>query len=92
MDYLVYSYDGNQLINVNDAMLDDEGFKEKSTGSGVEYLYDLNGNMTKDDNNGITDIDYNHLNLPIKVTKDDGKYITYLYDAYTLYHTKSHIY
>ena len=32
-----------------------------------EYFYDANGNMTRDDNKGIADIQYNELNLPVKV-------------------------
>ena len=45
-----------------------------------EYVYDANGNMTKDDNKGISAISYNHLNLPTKVTSA-GKNIDYKYDA-----------
>ena len=45
-----------------------------------EYSYDLNGNMTQDHNKGIT-IEYNYLNLPSKITKDDGTIIHYLYTA-----------
>ncbi|WP_407268286.1 RHS repeat domain-containing protein [Tenacibaculum maritimum] len=44
------------------------------------YTYDVNGNMTKDLNKGITNISYNHLNLPTRVTIG-GKNIDYTYDA-----------
>ena len=44
-----------------------------------EYAYDKNGNMTKDLNKDITDIQYNCLNLPSKVTFKDGSTITYTY-------------
>ena len=44
-----------------------------------EYAYDRNGNMTKDLNKNITDIQYNCLNLPSKVTFKDGSTITYTY-------------
>ncbi|WP_407268284.1 RHS repeat domain-containing protein [Tenacibaculum maritimum] len=47
---------------------------------GNDYTYDVNGNMTKDLNKGITDIIYNHLNLPTRVTIG-GKNIDYTYDA-----------
>ncbi|MEP5071975.1 MAG: hypothetical protein ABJQ96_14960, partial [Crocinitomicaceae bacterium] len=41
-----------------------------------------NGNMITDGNKGITSIEYNHLNLPIKVEfATVGDSITYLYDA-----------
>ena len=44
-----------------------------------EYAYDKNGNMTKDLNKDITDIQYNCLNLPSKVTFKDSSTITYTY-------------
>ncbi|MBZ9731727.1 RHS repeat-associated core domain-containing protein, partial [Salegentibacter sp. JZCK2] len=37
-------------------------------------------NMTRDDNKGITDITYNHLNLPTSVSIGGGT-ISYIYDA-----------
>ncbi|MCE7997147.1 MAG: hypothetical protein HEP71_34625 [Roseivirga sp.] len=37
--------------------------------------------MTKDRNKGITDITYNHLNLPVVVSFGSSKSITYTYDA-----------
>ena len=46
-----------------------------------EYAYDANANLTKDLNKGITDIQYNCLNLPGKVTFSDGSTITYTYAA-----------
>ena len=44
-----------------------------------EYTYDKNGNMTKDLNKKITDIQYNCLNSPSKVTFQDDSTITYTY-------------
>ncbi|WP_185153293.1 hypothetical protein, partial [Fulvivirga lutimaris] len=46
-----------------------------------DYTYDKNGNMIKDQNKGIASIEYNYLNLPERVTKTDGQYIKYIYDA-----------
>ena len=46
-----------------------------------EYVYDNNGNLTKDSNKGITNIAYNSLNLPSKVTFSDGSTIVYSYAA-----------
>ncbi len=46
-----------------------------------EYAYDANANLTKDLNKGITDIQYNCLNLPGKVTFSEGSTITYTYAA-----------
>jgi RHS repeat-associated protein len=80
MDILNYDYTGNQLLAVRDDGVDTVGFKDGNT-SGNDYEYDANGNMTKDLNKGIVDIDYNHLNLPSKVIKDANNYIEYIYDA-----------
>ncbi|MEO9873090.1 RHS repeat domain-containing protein [Ekhidna sp.] len=79
IDELSYSYVGNQLQKVDDSGDDSAGFIE--SGSGADYTYDENGNMISDANKGITDIDYNHLNLPTKVVFDAQNYIEYLYDA-----------
>ncbi|MCW3789227.1 DUF6443 domain-containing protein [Plebeiibacterium sediminum] len=80
IDNLSYSYRGNQLLSVNDAANDNVGFKEKSS-SGIEYNYDLNGNMTADKNKGLTNVKYNFLNLPELLTGDDNKTIRYIYTA-----------
>ncbi len=85
MDVLSYNYDSgtnysNQLHYVNDSGDANEGFKNGNTGTD-DYTYDANGNMNQDLNKGITDIVYNYLNLPQKVTFDAIKYINYYYDA-----------
>ncbi len=87
MDKLQYNYgeDGNQLVYVSDdepTGAAEEGFKELSSGEGsLDYEYDENGNLVKDENKGITSIEYNHLNLPAKVSKGLSEYIVYTYDA-----------
>ena len=82
IDDLTYSYAGwgNRLRSVTDAQTDSLGFIDGNP-SGDDYTYDANGNMISDANKGITKIEYNHLNLPTKVTFDAQHYITYLYDA-----------
>ncbi|UII21158.1 RHS repeat-associated core domain-containing protein [Fulvivirga ligni] len=80
IDQLTYTYQkGNQLSKVDDEA-GSGGFKDGNK-SGDDYEYDQNGNMTKDLNKDIIEITYNHLNLPKKVTKEDGQYILYIYDA-----------
>ncbi|MTI24408.1 RHS repeat domain-containing protein, partial [Fulvivirga kasyanovii] len=81
IDALTYTYNGkgNQLTAVSDAAGWD-GFTDRNT-TGDDYEYDANGNMTKDRNKEIEAIEYNNLNLPVKVLKTDGKYIKYIYDA-----------
>ena len=80
IDELDYDYDGNQLKKVVDSSNSDEGFKDGSN-TGDDYTYDRFGNMIVDQNKNITQITYNHLNLPTKVTFQSGAYITYTYDA-----------
>ncbi|MDH5379949.1 MAG: hypothetical protein OEW75_03805, partial [Cyclobacteriaceae bacterium] len=83
MDAMSYTYNdggGNQLAAVTDAGDDLTGFKDGNK-TGDDYTYDANGNLTADKNKGILSIEYNHLNLPVKVTKDANNYIEYIYDA-----------
>ncbi len=88
MDRLQYSYDsGNKLLKVTDNGNDTYGFKD-GTNTGDDYIYDVNGNMRVDRNKGITNITYNHLNLPTVVTIN-GKHIRYTYDATGVKLTKS---
>lgn len=48
---------------------------------GDDYTYDANGNLTKVLNKNITDIQYNVLNLPNKVTFGNGNSVSYTYAA-----------
>ena len=71
IDNLSMSYAGNQLIKADDAgtnvtLSASMDFKNNSTAA-KEYFYDLNGNLTRDLNKGITGITYNLLNLPQSV-------------------------
>jgi RHS repeat-associated protein len=92
IDNLTYLYDENnknQLLRVFDATANPIGFKDDTNGLSInqdidenpDYAYDANGNMTKDDNKGITNITYNHLNLPFIIYFADDNKITYLYNA-----------
>lgn len=83
MDNLIYSYQQytNKLISVLDNGEDDYGFIDGAN-LATEYTYDDNGNMLRDHNKGMTaDIEYNHLNLPTKVTMGLNKFVEYTYDA-----------
>ncbi len=85
MDVLSYVYESNsnKLESVNDTGYESYGFKEIVNNT-VEYDYDPNGNMIKDDNKGITTIGYNHLNLPTSVAINNSEHngtISYIYDA-----------
>jgi RHS repeat-associated protein len=94
VDHLTYVYDANnqnQLAKVTDSSGWSDGFNEgkdpnsDGTNDSTDYQYDANGNMTSDENKGISTIKYNHLNLPVAITflndaNKDTK-IEYLYDA-----------
>jgi len=83
VDNLAYTYENtnksNRLQAVADISGNAIGFTDITNTS--DYLYDNNGNATKDLNKGITAISYNVLNLPKTVTKDASNSITYTYTA-----------
>ena len=85
IDNLKITLNGNQLKSVNDAittMAYNNSFEFKNGANATtEYMYDANGNLTKDLNKNITDIQYDFLNLPDTVTFSDGSTISYLYSA-----------
>ena len=80
MDDLTYTYNGNQLKGLEELGHTNYGFKEVNGATTIDYTYDDNGNMITDANKGITNISYNHLNLPTQVTTNNGN-IQYIYDA-----------
>lgn len=85
IDSLTYDYGNgigasNRLLAVTDATDQQRGFIDANQ-YGNDYTYDSNGNMTADRNKDVTSITYNHLNLPGIVTKSNGEYLRYTYDA-----------
>ncbi len=87
-DDLSYSYDGNQLLVVDD-IGQAAGFTDDNNASGIDdYAYDDNGNMISDENKDISSITYNYLNLPETVTFADGNQIVYTYDATGIKHAQ----
>jgi RHS repeat-associated protein len=82
MDVLRYTYQGNQLLKVEDDGDPKQGFVD---GLNVDddYTYDMNGNMSMDKNKSINaaGIKYNVLNLPQEVMKSTGEKLVYVYDA-----------
>ncbi|MCD7902000.1 MAG: RHS repeat-associated core domain-containing protein [Bacteroides sp.] len=88
VDKLTMAYNGNQLTSVTDAGVKNPAinlglndFKDGSNAA-VQYIYNRNGALTKDLNKGISEIKYNSLNLPSKLTINSiqNKY-TYLADG-----------
>jgi RHS repeat-associated protein len=88
IDNLTYTYGvGNQLKSINEISLPTRGFKTNPTATGDQYGYDANGNLIFDKNKYIESIEYNYLNLPIKVVINNptdavnSGSIEFLYDA-----------
>ena len=84
VDNLTMTYNGNQLINVDDAAVtvtlpESNDFKKGSTVI-PGYAYDKNGSLTKDLNKKITNISYNSLHLPQQLAID-GVTHKYIYAA-----------
>ena len=85
IDNLNLTYNGNQLQAVNDnatssAYGNGTEFKD-GTNQRTEYTYDKNGNLTKDLNKNISNIQYNLLNLPSQVVLAGSNSIDYEYGA-----------
>src|SRR5690554_6424559 len=84
IDDLDYDYDGNQLRNVTDTSGALQGFNDGNKHTQTkknDFEYDDYGNMVIDRNKGITNITYNHLNLPKKIMFGNNQSIEYLYAA-----------
>ena len=85
IDNLSYSYHGNQLLKVDDAANGPyyQGAFHFVDGAdeAVEYEYDANGNMVRDLNKGIISISYDLNNQPRKIEYNDGRNVSYVYDA-----------
>jgi RHS repeat-associated protein len=85
IDNLSYAYTGNQLTKVTDAVNGPlyNGAFHFMDGANVatEYVYDKNGNLIKDYNKKIVDIQYNALNLPDALQFTNGNTTKYTYDA-----------
>ena len=85
IDNLTFTLNGNRLNRVDDAVTASAyngGFEFKDgVKQANDYVYDANGNLTKDLNKGISDITYNVLNLPTGVTFASGGFIQYGYTA-----------
>ncbi len=84
LEYTYHSEKKNQLMKVLDMSNSPKGFTDDSDGindPNDDYEYDANGNLTKDENKNITQIIYNHLNLPTEIQFGSGNKIEYIYNA-----------
>ncbi|NBB32149.1 hypothetical protein GVN22_27785, partial [Cellulophaga sp. BC115SP] len=81
-DDLAYSYASNlsvQLTSVLDNTNDSKGYNDVNKTT-TDFSYDANGNLVVDKDKGITNINYNLLNLVNKVSFAD-KQVSYYYDG-----------
>ena len=85
IDHLSMTYDGNRLRKATDqcAELTYAGAMDFRDGAdkAEEYLWDANGNMTRDRNKGIYEISYNVLNLPERIEMGDDMRVLLGYRA-----------
>ena len=94
IDDLTYSYEGNQVVKIDDAADESPNYSgamhfRDAANEETEYTYDANGNMQTDSNKGIISIDYNVLDLPqciktrprIIFKENAGNAIYYTYSA-----------
>ena len=70
IDDLTFDYDGNQIVKVTDAVDDGPYYQgawhyRDNADAQQERFYDGNGNLTKDLDAKISDIQYNSLNLSL---------------------------
>ncbi len=101
IDELYYEYNNpndpasnlNKLASVTDISNNlTRGFKTANANNNniniPDYTYDANGNITSDLNKGITNITYNYLNLPQKISFANYDAIYFVYDATGQKHQK----
>ena len=85
IDSLAYIYRNNRLQGIRDNSFSPLGFKdiEPNNTNDYDYNYDNNGNLKVDFNKKITQILYNHLNLPVEIIFEGSsqKKISYIYNA-----------
>ncbi|TAF60536.1 MAG: RHS repeat-associated core domain-containing protein, partial [Flavobacterium sp.] len=85
IDNLTYLYannnNSNRLVRVSENYSNAASGFIDGTNTGDDYSYDAFGNMLSDLNKGITNIRYNHLNLPMEITFANNDKISYVYDG-----------
>jgi len=86
IDSLRYSYNGYQVNEIDDLSGNTTyGFSDNGGGTVVqsanEYAFDGNGNVTKDQNKGISSIAYNNFYQPTTIRWSNGNTLIYDYDG-----------
>lgn len=80
LDNMTYAYNvgTNQISSISDAASATLGGYRSASGA---FTYDANGNIKSYAAKGISNINYNHLNLPILFDYGGGKVLEFTYDA-----------
>lgn len=87
MDELSYTYNGNKVAEINDAIPNTSNphFNQFNPNNGItggaHFEYDSNGNLIKDKHKEIISISYNKFNLPTEIEFENNRSIQYIYDA-----------
>jgi Domain of unknown function (DUF6443) len=83
VDNLAYSYLGNKLLSVTDAITGNASTKDfRDNSTGIDYTYWPNGTIKSDANRGIDSIVTNtFLKKTSRVKYADGKWINFIYDG-----------
>jgi len=84
VDQLAYTYtaaNGNKVSAVNDAIANANDVEMFKDAAGTDYTYWENGALKSDNNKGISQIQYNHLELTKRIEFTNGKWISYFYDG-----------
>ncbi|WBA44390.1 DUF6443 domain-containing protein [Hymenobacter canadensis] len=80
IDELNYTYSGNQVTRVQEALPTTDFRRKTDIKSSTDFQYDPNGNVERDSGKGST-IVYNYLNLPQSVQFNNGSRIDFQYSA-----------
>jgi RHS repeat-associated protein len=80
LDNMTYSYNAgtNQISSISDAANATQGGYRAASGA---FTYDANGNIKTYAAKGISNINYNHLNLPTLIDFGGGKVIEFTYSS-----------
>lgn len=84
IDNLTYNYinDSPRISHINDVSSNVIGHNQNGQSTSTQiYQYDANGNQKNDPYRGVSNINYNHLNLPVLIDLGGGKRVELKYDA-----------
>jgi RHS repeat-associated protein len=83
IDNLTYTYNGNRLTSVSDAVTENDNTGDfRDVAGNTDYTYYENGALKSDANKGVSLVEHNtYLNKISKVTYGNGDWIAFTYDG-----------